>query len=1195
MTKDLFKKRIGRQVFLTAVFTFILCYSSFGQNTITLNPLGTGSEGNTRYTDESEIQIDASGVASYFNSTQYDDWTVSGTTVSHPGALNKTFKITFGTMATVSTVEGNDFGKMLTAGGIDRANNGAVGVRGGVGNGIDFGEGVYFGLDLTNISANAAIQITKISVSDLNAVNETGMLVSRLNPSKRIIFGKAGSPNITYELASGAGVIDVSSLNLYVTGGQVNDEIVSIFNNYDSGSGFRVTDVELKVLSNDFTSSVVTGLSHPRLLLKQGEEAAIQTLISQSPEFNNIHNHIISQADVYLTNIALTYNPSNNRLLETARSAINQIFYLSYAYRMTNQLSYLTKAEAIMNTVCDFPDWVTYSLDVAEMCFAVSIGYDWLYSGLQETTKTKAREKILNYAFLTQKTSPFWDYSSNWNQVCISGLTFGALAILGDGTAQMDQEANYILNRILVKNPNSMDTYANGNYQEGPMYWSYGTNYEVLMLAALEKIYGESHEGINRLTYTPGFLESAEYMQYVTGTSSLYFNYSDGTEKRIPLLPTLWMAKKLNQPSILSVEKELMQNGRYTSNYSDESRFLPIALIYGKEIDLSNLSYPTSKLWQGYGDQPVTLVRTDWQGANGKYVGIKAGTPTYSHAHMDGGSFVYDSQGLRWGLDFEKEDYDAVNAGMTPAGTLSNFSQNSSRWNVFRLSNLNHNTISIKKSSESGWQHHKAIGKATVTEVYDTDLKRGSKIDLKDVIGLDNELDAVDRSVYMVNNSYLEIQDYIDNGATPIDLYWNMVTKALVEVVSPSKLKLTQGGKTVELEVVSSNPLVSFTLSSNRSTDPVDYFASATYERKNTGTVMIGFEATIPANEVVTFTVTLKDGLIVPPSSTELVNNILLELPNPTTGQEGNAFYFDQSELHIAPSGDVSIGGISSDYAWNVYGQTNINDALNKKLFFGWQGMGTTNTTVGSNYGAMLTQAGIDRAANGELGIRGGVGNGIDPNEGFNLGFNTFYLPENVGLKLVKVGVNFVTNDRSGVIVNRKNTALKKTFGGSSASADIILPSGSGFVNVEDLDIVLYGGEVDYDLASVFNTGTSGGFRINKFVFEVVNTDQLILSIKDEISTKQKNKDATDEHFVVYPNPFIESVTLQNIQKGNGDIEVKLFSTSGVCLLDKSYHFVANDERYNLQLDLKSLQAGIYLIQITDSKGNYKYKKIIKH
>jgi hypothetical protein len=1065
--------------FSLILISFLVTIASYSQNnTITLNALPAGTEGTTTFTDSSVFSINTLGVVSYNNSNTFDDWGVSATTITASGALNKTFDVLIGGMASVDQTEGNNYGKKILDGGIDRAADGALGIRGGAGNGIDVNEGIYFGLDLANISSSASFQITKIYVTLAGSANESGVIASRLNPSQRIIFGNSTTPGVNYPIGNTESAIDISALNIYLQGGATNSDLVAIFNNSPAVNNIRITKIELKVLTNILNTTSITSTPHPRLLLKAGEEALIQSLISTSKEHNKTHAYIIETANSFLQSASLV--KPVGRLLSVSQDAIEQIFYLSYAYRMTGQMPYLTKAEAVMNTVCDFSSWDTYSLDTTEMCFAVAIGYDWLYNGLSETTRQKVREKILNYGFLTQKNAAFWDYTSNWNQVCIGALSCAALAIYGDGTSQMDTEASFVINNILVKNPNSMNTYGNGNYPEGPMYWSYGTTYEVLMLSALEGIYGNNHEGINRLIATPGFLESAEYMQYVTGPTSLYFNYSDSTAKRIPLPAAIWMAEKANKPSLLSEEKKLMENGSYTEDFENR-RFLPLALIYGKNISIDNLPEPQEKLWKGYGDQPVVMARTSWKGSTGKYLGLKGGTPTYSHAQMDGGFFVYDSQGIRWGMDFGKYDYDAQGAIED-----NDYSQISERWDIFRVSNLSQNTISIKKASETGWQHHKVNGAATIDEVYDTTAKRGGKVNLKSLLGLNNELLAATRSAYLVDESYLEIKDFLSNGAEPINLYWNMVTKSLVETISPSKIKLTQGGKTVILEIVSSNPLVSFTLATNRSTDPVFYNPTATADSKNPGTVMIGFEASIPANNDVTFTVTIKDDVEVPPSSVEPINSIVLDLPNPTTGLEGNSLYSDTSELHIDANGEVSIGGEYLNYAWSVYGDTNLNSANNSKFFFKWKSMATTNINQGVNYGAMLTQAGIDRASTGELGVRGGAGNGIDPNEGFNLGFDLSFLPTNVQLQLVKVGVSEITSTENGIIVNRKDTTKRMTFGGSSSTASVKFSTGKGDVNVESLGITLTGGQTNYDLASLFNPATTGSFRMTKFVFKLL-------------------------------------------------------------------------------------------------------------
>lgn len=1167
-----------RQVTFLLILVSLCSSNGFAQNNIiTLKALAGGSEGNATYTDRSTIYINPTGFASNKDSNAFDDWSVTSTSITPLGSLDKTFEILFGGMATVNTTEGINYGKKLTDGGIDRASTGELGIRGSIGNAIDVNEGFYFGLDLSKMNASVSIQITKVYIIFAGLTDEKGVIVSKINPQKRISFGTATGVDVIVDNAENA--IDISALNIYLTDRKIDDSILSVFNDSDTQGNFRISGIELKILDNNLDASQVSSLSHPRLLLKAGEEVLIQNLINQSSEFKNVHEYILEESDKYLAAPTLI-KPNSDRILDVSRQAIFQIFYLSYAYRMTNNVVYLNKAESVINTVCDFDNWSNYSLDIAEMCFAVAIGYDWLYNDLSAATKQNAREAILNYALNPEKFKGFWELTSNWNQVCIGGYSFGALAIYGDGTALMDSQAAYYLNNILVENPKSMNTYASGNYQEGAMYWSYGTTFEVMMLSALEGVFGENNEGINRLTYTPGFLESAEYMQYVTGPSSLYFNYMDSTAKRTPLPAALWMSKKANNPSYLYQEKKLLQTRGYNTNL-EETRFLPIALIYGKDISLENLPQPQSKIWYGYGDQPVAMVRTDWNGSNGKYLGVKAGTPTYSHAQMDGGTFVYDSQGLRWASDLGKYDYEVVGsnlAGLNPPKSHSDFSQNSARWDIFRVSNISHNNISIKKSSETKWQRFKVDGMATLDEIYDTPAKRGTKINLKPLIGLNNELNTISRSIYLANDSYLEIKDEIANGTEPVDLYWNMLTTALVEKLNDSQIKLTQGGKTVVLDITSSNVSVPFTIEINRSTDPIVYNPSATYERKNLDSSMLGFTAVIPANTNVTFTIKLTDGPEVPPSTAQTTNNILLELPTPTTGLEGNFIFSDKSTFYIDNSGNVDITGFSIENAWSVYGETNVNNAFNSQFTFNWDAMGIANTTLGNTYGSLLTRAGIDRSTTGDLGVRGGVSNGIDPNEGFRLGLDLKHMPNSTYLQLLKVGFSTIGGSETGVIVNRNDTSKKMTFGAPGTTSNVMLTT--GFVDVENLDILIQGGETNPDLASIFNTSTTeGSFRITKFVFKIIDASTLNL-------TETLNKKSLVS---VYPNPFNNTITIQN---NSNKLQIKIFNILGTILIDKTYNTYSNDQK--TIIDLQHLNSGVYLLQIMDGE-KITSKKIIKN
>jgi hypothetical protein len=67
------------------------------------------------------------------------------------------------------------------------------------------------------------------------------------------------------------------------------------------------------------------------------------------------------------------------------------------------------------------------------------------------------------------------------------------------------------------------------------------------------------------------------------------------------------------------------------------------------------------------------------------FLGVKGGLSNVSHGHMDVGSFVLESDGVRWVEDLGAENYNLPGY----------FSAGAERWKFFRLSNHSHNTLVI--------------------------------------------------------------------------------------------------------------------------------------------------------------------------------------------------------------------------------------------------------------------------------------------------------------------------------------------------------------------------------------------------------------------------------------------------------------------------------------------------------------------
>lgn len=788
---------------------------------------------------------------------------------------------------------------------------------------------------------------------------------------------------------------------------------------------------------------------HPRLLLNRGEEKKIQHAIAKNPELRQIDTYIHHVSDRMLQQEPVTFQKKGKRLLSVSREALTRLYYLSYSYRMTGDPKYLQRAEKELHAVCDFESWnPSHFLDVGEMCMAVAIAYDWLYADLQEQTKVKVRKAIVEKAIspsYEKQYNRFLNMHNNWNSVCNAGLVYGALAIFEDDKEQ----AIAVIERALKSTQLPLQAYApDGNYPEGPSYWNYGTTFQVMLSAALESALG-SDKGLSN---APGFMKTGYYMLFTTGPSGYYFNYSD-CGRSVEGSPSMfWFAHKLNDPSLLYQEIALIRRGVYTNSKGD--RTLPNALIFGKNLTLSEIKTPSKKMYTGHGITPVSIVRTTWEAGGGKYLGIKGGSASAPHAHMDQGTFVYDIGHMRWAMDFGLQSYITLES---KGVDLWNKKQDSQRWDIFRQSNLNHNTLTINN------QRHNVDGKAEIIETLDSKKELGAKVDLTPALNRNGELKAATRKAVIVDDSYLQIEDIVETNTEPVDLRWNMATPAKAEIVDKNTIKLSQQGKNMLLKFDSDIP---FKLAIRPSENPGGYNAP------NEGTVMVGFDANIPGSKTAKFTVILIEDaadILLPD------NTIILDAPNPSTASEGSNLFSDVSPIGINGSG-VLYPRERPD--WIPYGKVGKKSLFGKTFDFKIHAKRITE--------AKMVDVGIDRTNDGQLGIRGGGGNGIDPNEGYLLSLDLTGLDPSVTVELTKIAFGFLDAKEACTIVHRRPGGKMMTYFGNDKKSTQMVNITSNhkrrFVDVSGLGVSLKGGENHTEFLSLFNT-TEGSWRISGFEF----------------------------------------------------------------------------------------------------------------
>lgn len=532
---------------------------------------------------------------------------------------------------------------------------------------------------------------------------------------------------------------------------------------------------------------------HPRLLMKKGEEQKIKQNIQGKPEMLEVYNQIISEANKLLIQPTETFTKVGMRFLT---KSLNRILTLSFAYRMTGDEKFQLRAEQEMVALASFESWnPSHFLDVATVTMAMAIGYDWLYDKLQPETKQMVREAILQKGIAPSKVKPnnkFLSAVHNWNQVCNAGMIFGALALL-----ETDREESIeIIERSIKSLPIAMAAYGpDGNYPEGYAYWGYGTSFNVLLIAGLESTFGKD----GGLSQTPGFMESARFMQYMIGSSNKPFNYSDSSTKMSGFPAMYWFANKANDSSLLWSEKTFVsQGGSYIND-----QYKPLMLIYGSHFSLDQIPAPTEKVWVGRGRVPVVLIRTDWEKDKGCYLAIKGGEAKENHAHMDGGSFVFDALGVRWAGDLGLQDYYSLEKENL---NIWDRTQTGDRWRVFRYHNTTHNTLTVNDKD------HFVDGMVTFNQIYQKGNKLGGELNMAPLFG--GSLKKATREVVLINESYLQITDRVQAAKEAASVRWTMVTDATPKQIDKRTLELTQKGKRLKM-VLDSPASASFTILDN--------------------------------------------------------------------------------------------------------------------------------------------------------------------------------------------------------------------------------------------------------------------------------------------------------------------------------------------------------------------------------------------
>lgn len=525
--------------------------------------------------------------------------------------------------------------------------------------------------------------------------------------------------------------------------------------------------------------------THPRLLCTEADLAQIKANAQHDPLLAQVLARIAVEAEKHLAAPPLQHRLIGPRLLEQSRAAVQHVLACALAYRVSGDHRFAEKAKADMLTAAAFPDWnPSHFLDVAEMTFTLSIGYDWLYAELTATERATIKRAIVEKALrfgpvayadkVTDSRFVFVQKHSNWNQVCNSGLIAGALALADEEPALAQLVVDGARRSLRI----AQGLYApDGGYPEGPSYWNYGTTYYVLALAMLNSALGHDLG----LSDHPGFARSALFRMQVLGPTGLAFNYGDTITRLGATAALTWIARRFDQSAAFTHARRVLAETLAESD-APRDRFLPLHALWFPTIQKTSTPLPLDE--QFHGASELALFRSAWNDRHALFVGLKAGSNAANHAHLDLGSFVLDADGVRWAVDLGRDDYNLP-------GYFG-----SERWSYFRLNNHSHNTLTL----DGKIQRPTAV--APIIHYESTPARALAVTDLS--AAYTGSATQVKRAVALLERARVQVEDDLRGLAAGTKVHWAMATDATIAFADDGRsATLKQDNAQLRVELIS--------------------------------------------------------------------------------------------------------------------------------------------------------------------------------------------------------------------------------------------------------------------------------------------------------------------------------------------------------------------------------------------------------
>jgi len=449
-----------------------------------------------------------------------------------------------------------------------------------------------------------------------------------------------------------------------------------------------------------------------------------------------------------------------------------------------------------------FPDWhmqQNSALGTCEGMYGFARAFDWVDWTQEEKDFIVdiCRRNVFDHALHAYTCNGHAWYHSicygNGNQSLISngGVMVAAIAMY-------DEDPEYfqdvIRGALRATEGGTIVYFPNGEYAEGISYWRYAGGRFPQVFKAMQTSMGTDWGR----TEIPGVLETATFPFRMRGATTAYaFGDGQPEDAVIPLM--MFCADQTNNKSLAQYRKDKMGQS-------------------GSIVDVANWVFDTEKYNDGldvydadiYNQNNSTVIlKTGWSLADAT-IALHGGANNDPHGHMDVGSFQLDMNGVRFGMDLPRDEYNLRDLGHYNKKRVDEFWPEGYPFtggHYYRIKGEGHNTVianrqetNIKSSKDAKSYDMNRGGKSTFTK---TEFGETTSFAILDMTDTNDIYESAIRGVKLDKmNNIIEVQDNF-TAKSETDFLWSMHTYAQIEVAKDGKSAiLAQNNQRIKATII---------------------------------------------------------------------------------------------------------------------------------------------------------------------------------------------------------------------------------------------------------------------------------------------------------------------------------------------------------------------------------------------------------